>query len=36
MCIYLFHKRSEVANLFIGCPQSNDAITMEDIIDHLN
>jgi len=34
--IYLFHKQSEVANLFIGCPQSNDAVTMEDIIDHLN
>lgn len=34
--IYLFHKQSEVANLFIGCPQSNDAVTMEGIIDHLN
>jgi hypothetical protein len=34
--IYLFHKQSEVANLFIGWPQSNDAITMDGIIDHLN
>ena len=35
--IYLFHRQSEVANLFIGCPpQSNNAVTMDGIIDHLN